>query len=47
MDPETGNISLFWEVMAGGAAGASQVVSVVLSILAKLAILSCRGYLSL
>lgn len=27
MDPETGKISLFWEIMAGGAAGASQVVS--------------------
>jgi len=27
MDPETGNISLFWEFAAGGAAGASQVVS--------------------
>ena len=27
MDPETGKISLFWEFMAGGAAGASQVVS--------------------
>ena len=28
MDPETGNISLFWEFAAGGAAGASQVVSI-------------------
>jgi hypothetical protein len=27
MDPETGKISVFWELMAGGAAGASQVVS--------------------
>jgi len=27
MDPETGKISLFWEFAAGGAAGASQVVS--------------------
>lgn len=27
MDPETGRISLFWELVAGGAAGGSQVVS--------------------
>jgi hypothetical protein len=27
MDPETGRISLFWELIAGGAAGGSQVVS--------------------
>jgi solute carrier family 25 aspartate/glutamate transporter 12/13 len=27
MDPETGRISLFWEIAAGGTAGGCQVVS--------------------
>ena len=27
MDPETGRISLFWEIIAGGTAGGCQVVS--------------------
>jgi len=32
MDPETGRISLFWEMVAGGTAGGCQVVSAKLSI---------------